>query len=300
MIKKLSPLWIVIAGCLWSTMGIFVRSFNTYGVESMSIVFIRSLFTAIITLSAAAVYDRRLLKIKLCDIWIFIGMGLISIVLFNFCYFTAISMMSLSAAAILLYTSPVFVMLFSALFFKEKITLRKIIAIIVSFTGLALVTGVFNGSSEMSAIGIVYGIVSAIGYALYSIFSRVSVNKGYNSLTTTGWSFAFAALFSSLMSDIPVCINMFAASPSMILYTLAFAIIASVLPYVLYTVGLKGTETGKAAVIASIEPVSATVLGIFFYGEYPSVSAIIGIILVITALALSMDNPKHKHKIKSP
>ena len=294
MIKKLSPLYIVIAGCLWGTMGIFVRRFNSYGVESMSIVFVRSLFTAIITLAATAVYDRKLLKIKLRDIWIFAGTGLISIVLFNYCYFTAISMMSLSVAAILLYTSPIFVMLFSALFFKEKITFKKVNAMIISIIGLVFVTGVFEGNSTVSVQGIIYGIISAIGYALYSIFSRVAINHGYSSLTTTGWSFAFAALFSMFMADIPACTNMFAESPLMILYTVLFAIVASVLPYIFYSLGLKGTENGKAAVIASVEPVAATVFGIFLYGEYPSIFAIIGIALVLAALILSIEIPKQK------
>lgn len=291
-IKKLSPLWVVIAGCLWGTMGLFVRQFNANGIQSMNIVLIRSLFTAILLLLFILIYDRKLLKIKLCDLWIFMGMGIVSIVLFNYCYFSAISLMSLSTAAILLYTSPVFVMIFSAVIFKEKITLKKVSAMIISVTGLVLVTDVFSGNSEISLSGIIYGIISAIGYALYSIFSRFALNRGYHPLTTTVWAFIFAAVCSMFMSDIPFCISTFYNVPSMVFFTIIFAIITSILPYTLYAFGLKGTETSTAAVIASIEPVSATIFGIFFYGEYPSIPAIIGIILVLSALVLCIDNPK--------
>lgn len=258
----------------------------------MTIVLIRAFFTAAILLLVIIIYDRKLLKIKFRDLWIFAGMGILSIVLFNYCYFTAVSLMSLSTAAILLYTSPVFVMIFSAIIFKEKITLKKVFAMLISIIGLILVTDVLNGSSVISLNGMIYGIISAIGYALYSIFSRFALNRGYHPLTTTVWAFIFAAVCSAFMADIPSCINMFSSVPSIVFFTIVFSVITSILPYTLYAFGLKGTENSTAAVLASIEPVSATVFGIFFYGEYPSLSAIIGILLVLSALVLCID--KHK------
>ncbi|MGN0679315.1 MAG: DMT family transporter, partial [Oscillospiraceae bacterium] len=255
MISKLSPLFIVIAGCLWGTMGIFVRKLNEVGIESMSIVFIRALFTAAITFALTAIRNRELLKIKLHDVWIFAGTGLVSIVLFNFCYFTAISMMSLSAAAILLYTSPIFVMLLSAVIYKERITFRKIIAVVLSLAGLSLVTGIFGGA-QLTPAGIVIGLLSAFGYAMYSIFGRAAINRGYSSLTTTAWSFAFAAFFSAFFADYGAIFDAVSQSVLIIPYTIVFAMIASVAPYILYSLGLHGTETGKAAVIASVEPIA--------------------------------------------
>jgi len=292
MSKKLSPLLIAAAGCLWGTLGIFVRKFEDYGISSMSIVFIRSLITAAITLSAAALYDKRLLKFRLRDIWIFIGMGLLSIVFFNYCYFTAVALMSLSAAAILLYTSPIFVMLLSVLLFKERVTKRKIISIAVSLAGLVLVTGVVGDAQDITPVGILFGIGSAVGYSLYSIFSRTAINRGYDALTVTGWSFAAAAVFSAFTADFSALGNMITLKPAMLLYTIAFAVCASVLPYMLYSKGLENTENGRAAVIASIEPVAATVFGMALYGEIPSPQSAVGIALVIAAMIVS--NEKNK------
>lgn len=294
MVKKLSPLWVIIAGCLWGTMGIFVRRFNDCGIESISIVFLRSLFTSLLVAVWMLFSDREKLKIRLKDIWIFAGIGLISIVFFNYCYFTAISLMSLSAAAILLYTSPIFVMLMSAIFFHEKITLRKIIAILVTIGGLVLVTGALSGKISVTAAGIAYGIGSAFGYALYSIFGRLAVNRHYDARTTTCWGFAFAALFSFFLADVPAIKNMISEKPVMLGYAAVFAAVVSVLPYILYSLGLEGMETSKAGVIASVEPVAATLIGIALYGEYPTVSAVVGIVMVISALALLIVEPKKK------
>lgn len=293
MISKLSPLFIVIAGCLWGSMGIFVRRLNDAGIRSMSIVFIRALFTAAITFALTALHNKELLKIKLRDIWIFAGTGLISIVQFNFCYFTAISMMSLSAAAILLYTSPIFVMLLSAVIYKERITVQKVIAVVLSLAGLSLVTGVFGGA-RLTPVGIVFGLLSAFGYAMYSIFGRAAINRGYGSLTTTAWSFAFAALFSAFFADHGAIFGAVSDSALIIPYTVVFAIVASVAPYVLYSLGLRGTETGKAAVIASVEPIAASLFGIILYHEIPTVQSVFGILLVLAALAMCIITPK-KH-----
>lgn len=295
MISKLSPLFIVLAGCLWGTMGIFVRRLNDAGIESMNIVFIRALFTAAITFALTAIRNKELLKIKLRDVWIFAGTGLISIVLFNFCYFTAISMMSLSAAAILLYTSPIFVMLMSAVIYKERITIRKIIAVLLSLAGLSLVTGVFGGA-QLTPAGIVFGLLSAFGYAMYSIFGRTAINRGYSSLTTTAWSFAFAALFSAFFADYGTIFDAVSDSVLIIPYTVVFAIVASVAPYILYSLGLRGTETGKAAVIASVEPIAASLFGIILYHEIPTLQSIFGILLVLTALAMCIINPKKDNR----
>ncbi|MGN0553347.1 MAG: DMT family transporter [Oscillospiraceae bacterium] len=292
MSKKYSFILIILAGCLWGTLGIFVRKFSEYGITSMSVVFIRSLLTAVCVLGAGALFRSDLLKFKLKDIWIFTGMGLCSIVFFNFCYFKAVTLMSLSAAAILLYTSPVFVMLLSALFFKEKITVRKIVSVFVSLAGLVLVTGFIGDAETVTLSGFLCGIGSAAGYALYSIFNRAAINKGYSALAVTGWSFAFAALFSIPAVNISAIADMFSENKAMIGYSVLFAVCASVLPYIFYSIGLKGTENSIAAVVASAEPVAATLLGMIIYKEIPSVSAFIGIIVVIAAMLMIVDRKK--------
>lgn len=58
-----------------------------------------------------ALTRRDLLKIKLRHIWYFIGTGIISLALFNLCYFTVIELSQASIAVVLLYTSPIFVTL---------------------------------------------------------------------------------------------------------------------------------------------------------------------------------------------
>ena len=138
--------------------------------------------------------SRKLLRIHLKDIWCFMGTGMVSLAFFNWCYFTAIDKMSLAVAAILLYTSPIFVMLFSLVLFGERLSQRKIIALALTFLGCIFVTDWLGGGGNITPSGVLVGIGAGIGYALYSIFGRFALNKGYDSMTISLYTFIFAAL----------------------------------------------------------------------------------------------------------
>ena len=124
------------------SMGIFVRKFEECGLGSLDIAAIRAITTMCILFLFLLFYNRSLLRIKLRDLWCFLGTGLLSIVFFNYCYFRAITMTSLSVAAVLLYTAPAFVMILSYLLFHEKFTVRKSIALVLTFVGCVFVTGI--------------------------------------------------------------------------------------------------------------------------------------------------------------
>ena len=117
--KKLASGMVILAGILWGSMGIFVRKFEKCGLESLDIVAVRAIATTCILFFFLLFYNRSLLKIKFKDLWCFLGTGLLSIVFFNYCYFRAITMTSLSVAAVLLYTAPAFVMVHIFYFTKN-------------------------------------------------------------------------------------------------------------------------------------------------------------------------------------
>ena len=122
--KKIAPLFVLMAGVLWGSMGIFVRALNEEGLFSMDIVALRAIVAALSMLVFLVIFDKKLLRIKLKDIWVFLGSGIGSILFFNYCYFKAISLTSLSLAAILLYTAPAIVMFLSFILFNERFTGR--------------------------------------------------------------------------------------------------------------------------------------------------------------------------------
>ena len=189
LVKKIAPVLILIAGILWGCLGIFVRKLNTQGLYSMDIVSLRAIVTCLSMGLFLAFYNPRLFSISLRDTWCFAGTGICSIVFFNYCYFKSISITSLSVAAVLLYTAPAMVMVLSFFLFKEKFTKRKIVSLVMTFVGCILVTGVVTSSGSVTGLGILTGLGAGFGYALYSIFSRYAIEKGYHTLTITFYTF---------------------------------------------------------------------------------------------------------------
>ena len=284
--KKLAPIFIFLAGVLWGSMGIFVRILNGKGLFSMEIVALRAVVTAIFMVVFLLLFHRDLLIIKWKDIWVFLGSGLGSILFFNFCYFRAISLTSLSIAAILLYTSPAIVMILSFFLFKEKFTGRKVLALVMTFLGCVFVTGVLGETAAVTGKGVLAGLGAGLGYALYSIFSRYAIDKGYHSLTITCYTFVIAAVGSFFLSDRRQIAEVALGSPAMFVFSLVFGLLCTVLPYLLYTAGLKYVENSRASIIVSVEPVAATLIGFFRYQEKIRPMCFAGIVLVLSAMVL--------------
>ena len=285
--KKTAPLCVLAAGTLWGIMGIFVRTLASYGFTSVQIASMRIVFGALLFLLITAVFRPAQLKIHIQDIGLFLGMGLLSLLLFTVCYFTTISMASLSAAAILLYTSPIWVMLMSLVCFQESLTRRKVLCAAMAFGGCVLVSGIGSGS-HFSPMVIATGLLSAVGYGLYSIFGTFALRK-YPPLTVTTYAFLFGAAGALFLCNPVSTVRVVceAAHPTaLVLLLIVTAFVTAVLPYLLYTVGLSHMRASTAAIMASIEPVVATAAGAAVFHEVLTLPALLGITLVLAAIVV--------------
>lgn len=295
MIVIKNALYIIVAGTLWGIISIFVNQLRIIGFNSMQVVSIRVLFSALVLVFYLLLKDRQQLKIKLKDIPLFIGTGVGSIIFFNYCYFEAIDIIGgASIPALLLYTAPIFVMILSVILFKEKITKKKLISLVMTFLGLALVTGAFSSSDKISIFALLLGLGSGLGYALYSIFGKFLVDK-YSAITITTYTFVVATIFSVPFSGIVQNFDLLISLKG-ILSALALAVVSTVLPFLLYTKGLYEMEAGKASILATVEPFVATIVGVLFFKETMTPFKIIGMLLVLLAIIILNVNKKSTDK----
>lgn len=283
--KRLAPVMVAGAGCLWGCMGILVRGMNAVGLETMEIVAVRCLVTFLCMAVGLFFFAREAFFVRLRDIWCFAGTGICSIVFFNYCYFKTITMTSLSVAAVLLYTAPSIVVLISAVLFGEKMDKRKVLALAVTFAGCVCVTGGLDRDS-MTMGGLLTGLGAGLGYALYSIFGRYAIERGYSSLTITLWTFGVAFVGCIPLVDLGNVLRHFTGRPAVVMSSLFWIFMTTVLAYILYTLGLSQMETGKASVITSIEPVVASAIGCLWYGEAVTAAGVAGMVLIIGAILL--------------
>ena len=283
--SKFSVLCVMAAGILWGCMGILVRTMNEGGFSSLEVTAFRSFVTAGVMLVIMILFKREELRIRLKDVWCFAGTGILSVIFFNVCYFSCMNYTTLSTAAILLYTAPTFVMIMSFFLFKEKLHMKKVAALLLAFAGCVLVSGGLGGAG-VGMMGLLTGLGAGFGYALYSIFSRYALMRGYSSYTITTYTFLFAAVASLPIVDWGHMLECLQADGSDIVFEIFMAIITTVVAYLLYTKGLAGMENSRASIIASIEPVVASLVGVLLYQETVGGTGIVGMLLVLASCIL--------------
>ena len=312
---RMGTVCVISAGTLWATMGLFVRPLGALGFSPLQISAMRLLAAVLIFAAVIAATDRSAWRIKMRDLPLLAGLGVCSVAFFTACYYVSIQVMSLSAAAILLYTSPIWVMLMSIVVFHEKVTARKAIALALAFTGCVLVSGI---GGSVTVIGIIAGLGSGIGYALYSILGTLALRR-CSSLTVTAYAMLFAFIGTFAVCDVPslfahievvqataqgisglpgvlmLPINVIGAHGGIALagFLLLMGLVTATAPYLLYTHGLEFLQASHAAIIATVEPIVATLISVFALGEPLGIASLAGIACVLGAIVtLNTGNAK--------
>ncbi len=287
---------VVAAGLLWGTVGYFRRMLDTFGFSAMQIVAVRTLTAFCVLALYALIRNRKAFRIRIKDAWLFFGTGIVSVLLFNWCYFTCMSYASLPVAAVLMYTSPVFAALLSALLFRESITALKVVAMCIAVGGSVLATGVWESGAAITPAVLALGLSSGLLYALYSVFSHIAIKRyGYGALTINLYTFLFAAVGAWLLAD-PVHLAGKLFNLSTLPYVLGVGVLTAALPYLLFTYGLTQMEVGRANILVMVELCSVTLVSRFLFHEQLRWYSYVGILLVLAAIAvLSLSRKEHSH-----
>ena len=276
---------IITAGVAWGVISIFIRQLSGGGVELWEIVLTRMVFSAFFLGVYLLCFDREKLKISLKDIWMFIGSGILCLVGFNCCYFYTVIHGFSAVGGVLLYTSPAFILLFSALLFKEKITVLKLAALVLTLAGGVLVSGVYSEALSVPWRIVVSGVVSGLLYGLYSIFGKVALRK-YDAVTVVFYTFLLGSIGCLARGDLPHTVTVCLNNPRLLPYLAGCSLVCTVLPFFLYTWGLNRTSAGRASILVAIEPLVCAVLGMCVYGEDHHWLRIGGVALILGAVIL--------------
>lgn len=279
-------LLVFFSGVLWGGSGLFVKWIGSLGATPVFSSFCRMAFAlpilAGLTLvkfgpQAFRVSRRTLLSCAL--------MGFVCQAAYNFCYSFAVDELGVSVSTVLLYLSPVFTCLFAYFLFREPIGWRKVVALVVNILGCALtVTGGNLAGFTLSVRGLLFALAAALCYSLSAILGRFATANA-NLYAVGTYNFLFATLF--LLFTQPWQGMAGKLSPMLLLAGFLYGLIPTALTYLLYFTGLqKIRETGRVPVIASVETVVATLVGIVFFGETVGLANWLGIALVLCSILL--------------
>lgn len=293
--KSRATLCVVAAGVLWGVISVFVNMLTDLGYSGVEICFARTVVCALLLGLFLLFYDRSLLRISPRHLWMFVGTGIVSLTLFSYCYFTTIITVEASIAVALLYTSPVFVMLFSALLFKERISTKKVISIIMTVVGCCLISGFIGSGSSMTPVSLLVGIGAGLFYALYSIFGRYALEH-YHPLTINFYTFLFASVGFAFIVKPSQYAHIFLSGGRAAAVIIVSGIVCGILPYLFYTIGLRHLDTSVAGVLVAVEPLVGSLVGILGFRESADPLKILGIALILVSIVTLSIEPKKKEK----
>ena len=273
------------AAILWAASGTVGKGLFAGGIAPLDVVQVRATFGSLLLALFFATRARHLFRIQGKDLWFLFFLGSVVMALVQLTYFTAISKIQVAAAILLQYLAPILVACYSICFWKERLTMVKVLSLFLSFIGCYLVVGGYSlHLLHLNRAGIVWGLASAVCYASYALLGERAMHR------YSPWTVLFYAL-------------LFSAIPWYIFYPpfhylvagftwpqwaglLYIAFLGTAVPFGLYFVGINYIRSTRASITATLEPISAGFIAYLFLGETLETLQVLGGILVIMAIVI--------------
>ncbi len=205
-------------------------------------------------------------------------------------YFLSVKYTSVSIAALLLYTAPVYVTLLSPFLLKEYINHRSIFALAISIIGVILVIRpdtLFQDVDHTYLIGLAAGLLSGLLYGGMIITSRY-LKDDYTGTTQGTWALLITLI---LFTPYSVAITAEVLLDNLVVLVL-FGIISTALAIVLYLSGLMQVRAQNASIVALLEPASAVVFAYLILSEPITVSMLAGgALILLGAVIITRERP---------
>lgn len=299
MVKK-GAFLVAAAGIMWGFVGIFVTRLASMGVSTTGIVTLRmggsALCVAVLILLSELARGRswsevaELFRCGPRDLLLIAAMGFLGLGVSNLCCYQAMQLVGVATSTVLLYTGPVFVGIASALLYGEPLDGQRLVAFALNLLGCFLV--VTNGDvsgAPFNALGIALGVFAAVINVVY-----VLGGKGLAGTHDPRVVVCYAFLFSFvglLPIGFPFQDVTRAAGVELVIWASAFCLFPSAVAYLFYMAGIvSGLEAGKVSVLASLEVVSASLVGVLLLGDSLGTMSAIGIVVVFLSVMVMNHN----------
>ena len=289
--RLLGALAVAAAAATWGTLGFFAKILYAQGVSFESLVAVRASVGWLAVIGfLLATRDARSLRVKRRDLRFLLPLGLVGIGAFYLLYFYTVRESTMGTAAILLYSAPAFVVVLARLFLRELLNVTKVFGLLLTVGGISLVIGAYDPANlEVSPKILLTGLLSGLTYGLYAIFGRpVACQLSPPVILSYALAFGSALLIVSALPTLDTLVGLPVTS---YLILLMLSMVHTTLAFALYTFGIRHLGAGRAAIVATIEPVVAGILGVTLLGEDLTVLKVLGALLVISGAILAQLRP---------
>lgn len=287
-----------LAGIGWGTIGIISYYLGKTGIGPFEVAFLRLFFAFLIMFLFYFITDKEKVRIEKKEFKHAILIGVISQGVMSLAMYKCISMTSTTVGIMMVCLGPLFTALLSRIFFSEKITLFKGLALFLALYGASLVvTGGNFSKLQTNGAGLLVGLLSALAFGSFPIL-RKKIPEELNFTGILMYSFLIGSIFTFPMLDIKILLKTF--SLNTIIFSILLGLIPTVFSYTIYSMSLKFITPTKASIISLVELPAAAIIGHFFLREYLVTISIIGIIILLAGITISkIEIPRRRNIFKT-
>ena len=300
--KKKRGVWMMIFATLfWGFMGISNRYLNEVNFQPIDIAFTRSIIGAILTTIFLLITNRSAFKVTFKGFMFCALYGIINYSIGISLYSLSVERIPIGVAIVLMFSNPIWVTLLNYIFFKEKISFKKMMVILTCIFGCMCIIDIFSTGQNLDLIGITAGVLDGVTFALQIVMPRfVEKTISKDSILLYGfWSSAICLIF---FADIPRLASGIINSPNPLFYfgnVLSIGVLSTFVANTFYVNSTKYIGTSLPSMMVALEPTFATVLAFFIFGESMKPIQILGTLIVIgSVMALELNFEKIMNRLK--
>lgn len=275
---------------IWSTLATVVKlvlkdipNFQALAISS-AFAFV---FLLILNIINGSIKEMKHYRIK--DCLTMAGLGFLGLFMYSALYYYGIAELGSQEACILNYLWPMMIVIFACIILKERFTVKKIIAMLMSFAGIVVLTiGSGGGTSGNRLFGIIACVTAAVCYGLFSVLNK---KHSLNQNVTMMWIWFTTALCSLVLSLIFE--NWQPIAGVQWLGIAWLGIVVNAVAYLLWAIALKGaSDSAKIANLAYLVPFISIIISWLVLKEQITINAVFALLLIIGGILIQSISPK--------
>ncbi len=276
------------AAVMWGTNGVISRFLFQKGVTPLTLVESRSIITALGMGGLLLCVGRGKLRVRRRDLPLLLLFGL-ALAIVTYAYFVAINLLPVAVAVMIQYTGPTLIALYTALALRRMPPGRIWAALGLTLAGVALLSGLgslLTGATTagITALGLLVSFGSAVAMAFYMLVGE-RLGKRMPAQTSVVYGFASASVIWLLIQP-PWRFQAAALAPDALPLVLAVGIVGTLIPFGLFLAAVNRLDATRAAILATLEPVTAALLSWVWLGEHLDAWQLLGGLLVLVGVTI--------------
>jgi len=294
---RLGYAMVATAAALFAVNGSVSKVVLDSGLSSVDLAQIRASCAALGLLAFLLAFARPNLRVTGRELLFLVAFGVAGVALVQWLYFVAIHNLPVGIALLIEFTAPLFVALFARFVYRELIRRRIWVAVALCITGLALVVEVWAGVA-FSTVGVTAALGGAFGLTAYLLMAERE-RRDRDAVSLSFYGFLFAALFWALVQplwqfpwhvlDDTVSLQGNLAERTAPVWVLVgfIVVIGTMVTFSLLTGALRHVSATRASIVATLEPVLATVVAWLWLGETFGTAQLVGGAVVLAGILLA-------------